>query len=875
MEKYLQLSGLESLIVRPESNFINIGERTNVAGSRRFLRLIKEKNYQEALDIARKQVNGGAQILDINMDDGLLNGVEAMQEFLLLIASEPDIARVPIMIDSSKWEIIEAGLKCAQGKCVVNSISLKSGEEQFVEQAKYIQHFGAAVVVMAFDEKGQADTLARRIEIIERSASILDKIGFPPEDIIYDPNVFPIATGLPEHQRSGIDFIETCKWIQKNLPYSNVCGGISNISFSFRGNNFIREAIHSAFLYHAIPNGLTMGIVNPNQLEVYDEIPKDLRDIIEEVIFNKNEVASEKLIEYAEKTQGITSNKEEKTEAWRAFELEKRIEFALVKGIDTYIVEDIEEIRTSFENPVEIIEGPLMAGMSVVGDYFGSGKMFLPQVVKSARVMKKAVAYLEPFIEASKSEAHTKGKILLATVKGDVHDIGKNIVSVVLACNSYEIIDLGIMVSEETIVNKAIEEGVDAIGLSGLITPSLEEMVTVAKLLEEKGQNIPLLIGGATTSITHTAVKIDTVYNCPVVYIPDASKAVTIVSELLQDKSQFENHLNQKYEEIRVGYQRKNEQKTFLNIADARAHKFQIAHDYAPAIPRLQGVHEEQNIPLDFIEKYIDWSPFFWTWGIKGMYPKVLKNPEAQNLFDEAQKILKQLVDGKKVRTRGVWGIFPAKSEEDDIVFETNKGSRRFLTLRQQEQKTSKKAHYWALSDFVHQKKQDYVGCFAVTAGAYFDEKAEHYKKIGDDYQSMMHLALADRLAEATAEWLHEKIRKEYWAYAEEESLENKDLIQEKYQGIRPAPGYPACPDHLEKDAIFEVLEVSKRIGIELTENKAMTPLASISGYYFAHPEAQYFGLGKIGKDQVEDYAKRKGMSIKEAEKWLATSLNY
>ncbi|MGB1296015.1 MAG: methionine synthase [Flavobacteriales bacterium] len=875
--KSLQLSGLESVVLRENSNFINIGERTNVAGSKRFLRLIKEEKFEEALDIARDQVEGGAQIIDINMDDGLIDGKESMEKFLFLIASEPDISRVPLMIDSSKWEIIEAGLKCVQGKCIVNSISIKNGEKEFLEQAKYIKKFGAAVVVMAFDENGQADNYERRIQICERSYNLLKTINFPTEDIIFDPNIFPVATGMEEHKTAALDFINACKWIRENLPNVNICGGVSNVSFSFRGNNTMREAIHASFLFHAINNGLTMGIVNPNLLEVYDNVPKELMEKIEDVLLNRHDEAVDDLLEYAESITG-TKKEEKKIDEWRLLPVADRINHALVKGIDKFIVDDVEEIRTNFKLPIQVIEGPLMTGMGIVGDLFGSGKMFLPQVVKSARVMKKAVAYLEPFIEESKQGgAQSAGKILMATVKGDVHDIGKNIVSVVLACNNYEIIDLGIMVSADKIIQEAINHKVDAIGLSGLITPSLDEMVFVAKEMKRNGLNIPLLIGGATTSPTHTAVKIDPEYEKSVVYITDASKAVTIVSEALSKPEDFEINIKNQYQKLREGYLNKKQKDVFVNIEKARENAFEIPEDYLPPKPLLKGVHEEKNMSLSVLRNYIDWSPFFWTWNIKGQYPKVLKNESAQQLFDDAQKVLDKLERNRDLGIHGVWGIFPAQKKKDDILLYRNDERSSvydtFFTIRQQKEKKGEDAKYYALSDFISSHQPDYVGSFCVTAGRYFEDEAQKFKDQGDDYNGILYLALADRIAEAFAEYLHEKIRKEYWAYVPKETLTKADFVKENYQGIRPAPGYPACPDHQEKKTIFKLLDVEKRIGVSLTENLAMYPAAAVSGYYFSHPESRYFAVGKIGEDQLIDYCNRLNIPLEEGRKWLRPNL--
>ncbi|MGB0883988.1 MAG: methionine synthase [Flavobacteriales bacterium] len=875
--KTLQLSGLESFKIGSQANFVNVGERTNVSGSKRFLRLIKTNQFEEALEVARSQVEGGAQILDINMDDGLIDGKASMEKFLLLLAAEPDISRVPLMIDSSKWDIICAGLKCAQGKCVVNSISLKNGEKEFLEQANYIKKFGAAVVVMAFDEDGQADTLERRKEICARSYKLLMTIDFPAEDLIFDPNIFPVATGMEEHKRSALDFMLACEWIRANLPHVQVCGGVSNVSFSFRGNNRIREAIHACFLYHAIHHGLSMGIVNPNLLEVYDEVPEELRKAVEDVLFNRFPEAEEHLLEMAQSV-----DQKEKTEkeidAWRLFPVNERITHALVKGIDKYIVEDVEEIRPNFDKPLHIIEGPLMDGMRKVGELFGAGKMFLPQVVKSARVMKKAVAYLEPFLEASKDkEARGAGKILMATVKGDVHDIGKNIVSVVLACNNYEVIDLGIMVSAEKIIAEAKKQKVDAIGLSGLITPSLDEMVFVAKEMKRHGLNIPLLIGGATTSPTHTAVKIDPEYASTVVYITDASKAVTIVNDLLSKPEESQRSIKESYKKLRAGYRNKSDETAMVSIDFARKHRYQIQSDYQPPKPILKGVHLEKNVLISQLLPFIDWSPFFWTWDIKGQYPKILKNEAAKSVFDDAQTLLKRLELNRSIGIHGVWGIFPAQSKGDDIQLfkdeNRNEHLATFHTLRQQKEKSNPEANYYALSDYISEEKSDYIGCFCVSAGTYFEEKAQEYKTQGDDYQSILHLAVADRLAEAFAEFLHHKIRTEYWAYAPDEALEASDIIKEKYKGIRPAPGYPACPDHLEKETIFELLNVEKNIGVSLTENMAMTPAASVSGYYFSLPESRYFALGKIDRDQLDSYGERKQISKTKAERFLRPAL--
>jgi 5-methyltetrahydrofolate--homocysteine methyltransferase len=882
-ERYLKLSGLEPLVITPESNFINVGERTNVAGSKLFLRLIKEEKFDEALAIARNQVEGGAQIIDVNMDDGLIDGKEAMVKFLNLIVSEPDIARVPIMIDSSKWEIIEAGLQVVQGKCVVNSISLKEGEETFIHQAKLIKRYGAAVIVMAFDEVGQADNYERRIEIAKRSYDILvNKVKFAPEDIIFDLNIFPVATGMEEHRRNAIDFIEATRWVRENLPYCSVSGGVSNVSFSFRGNNTVREAMHSAFLYHAIKAGMNMGIVNPTMLEVYDDIPKDLLEHVEDVLLDRREDATERLLEFAETVVGTA--KESKVDlSWREEPLQDRITRALVKGIDQYIVEDVEEARLSVEQPLEVIEGHLMTGMNVVGDLFGSGKMFLPQVVKSARVMKKAVAHLTPYIEASKDK-NTKaaGKILMATVKGDVHDIGKNIVSVVLACNNYEIVDLGVMVPPEKIINKAKEEQVDIIGLSGLITPSLDEMVFLAKEMERQNFNVPLLIGGATTSKAHTAVKIDPMYSHSVVHVNDASRAVTVVGDLLQKEAEkYKKAIKLDYESFREKFLNRGRQKEYLSLEEARNNKLQI--DWNPSDikkPNQLGLHVLEDVDLNLLKDYIDWTPFFRSWDLHGKYPDILKDEvvgeHATDLFKDAQVMLQRIFDEKLLKAKAVFGLFPANQINGDDIVVVAKGEEAiFRTLRQQSKKREGVPNI-ALADFIAPKElgiEDYIGCFCVSTGFGAQELAETFEKEHDDYNSIMVKALADRLAEAFAEYLHREVRTNYWGYANNEQLDNTALIAEQYQGIRPAPGYPACPDHLEKLTIWELLDVEKNIGVTLTESLAMWPAASVSGYYFAHPQAKYFGLGKITQDQVADFANRKQITLEEAQKWLAPNI--
>lgn len=884
--RYLKLSGLEPLVITPESNFVNVGERTNVAGSRIFLRLVKEGNFEEALEIARNQVEGGAQILDVNMDDGLIDGKQAMVTFLNLLMAEPDIARIPIMIDSSKWEIIEAGLQVVQGKCVVNSISLKEGEAVFLDQARKIRRYGAAVIVMAFDETGQADNFNRRIEIARRSYDLLTQdIGFPPEDIIFDLNIFPVATGMEEHRRNAIDFIEATRWVRNNLPFASVSGGVSNVSFSFRGNNPVREAMHSAFLYHAIRAGMNMGIVNPTLLEVYDDIPKELLTYVEDVLLDRRDDATERLLDYAETVQG-TQKERTADLSWREAPLQDRITRALVKGIDQFIEQDVEEARLAAKQPIEVIEGSLMTGMNVVGDLFGSGKMFLPQVVKSARVMKKAVAYLTPFIEeanASSGGGKPAGKVLMATVKGDVHDIGKNIVSVVLACNNYQIIDLGVMVPPEKILERAKEEQVDIIGLSGLITPSLDEMVYVASEMQRQGFDIPLLIGGATTSRAHTAVKIDPNYNAAVVYVPDASRAVTVVGDLLQpDKSEaYKLGIKEDYKVFRTKFLERAKTKDYISLSQARSNKFKI--DWAGAsipIPRKLGVEKMENIDLRKLEPYIDWSPFFRSWDLHGRYPDILSDAlvgkQATQLYEDARTMLRQIVRNKSITARAVFGLFPANSIGDDIQIQTPSGAAaHFLTLRQQGKKREGVPNI-ALADFVAPVDsgiQDYFGCFCVTAGIGAEELAQEYQNNLDDYGSIMVKALADRFAEAAAEYLHREVRVRYWGYATNEALDNQELIEESYTGIRPAPGYPACPDHLEKNTIWEVLKVSEAIGVTLTESLAMWPAASVSGYYFANPEARYFGLGKIDSDQLEDYASRRGISLEEARRWLSPNL--
>ncbi|TYA58005.1 vitamin B12 dependent-methionine synthase activation domain-containing protein [Formosa maritima] len=1031
-QRYLTLSGLEPLVVTPESNFINVGERTNVTGSRKFLRLIKDEKYNEALEVARHQVDGGAQILDVNMDEGMLDGVYAMTKFLNLIASEPDISRIPIMIDSSKWEIIEAGLKVVQGKSVVNSISLKEGEEAFIHHAKLVKRYGAAVIVMAFDEEGQADTLERRIEICKRSYDILvNKVKFPAQDIIFDPNIFPVATGMEEHRKNAMDFFNAAKWIRENLPYANVSGGVSNVSFSFRGNDTVREAMHASFLYHAIQHGMNLGIVNPAMLEVYDEIDKELLELVEDVFFDRREDATERLLDYAETVKGNKKDVEVAVLEWRKEPLQDRITHALVKGIDTFIIEDVEEARLASEKPIEVIEGHLMIGMNVVGDLFGSGKMFLPQVVKSARVMKKAVAYLQPLIEEAKKapkspkgtfhwktadpllydllknyakkmrnqpteaeallwdllsgkklegykfrrqhiigsyiadficlkknliieidgsihqlpenktsdeertkwlenegyrvvrftnnevlsnldfvlerikielevsplvteEARYAGKILMATVKGDVHDIGKNIVSVVLGCNNYEIVDLGVMVPPEKIIEMAIKEKVDIIGLSGLITPSLDEMAYVSKEMEKKNLDIPLIVGGATTSRAHTSVKIAPNYNHTVVHINDASRAVTVVGNLLQkDNKVFKEQIREEYNAFREQFLKRTKKKVYLTIEEARKNKFQIDWNASEIVkPKQLGTQIIEDFDLRKLEEYIDWSPFFRSWDLHGKYPNILEDDvvgeQAKELFKDAKVLLNRIFNEKLLRAKAVFGLFSANTVNDDdievsvenchdeLVKASQKSKFKFLTLRQQSKKASGKPNL-ALADFIAPKdtgKQDYIGCFCVSTGFGTEALAKEFEKNHDDYNAIMIKALADRLAEAFAEYLHKEVRTNYWNYAQNETLTNEDLIKENYKGIRPAPGYPACPDHLEKKTIWKLLAVKENIGVELTESLAMWPAASVSGYYFASPEAKYFGLGKIKEDQVKDYAKRRSISEVEAEKWLNPNLS-
>ena len=889
----LRLSGLEPLVITKETNFVNVGERTNVTGSKMFLRLIREGNFEEALAVARQQVEGGAQIIDINMDEGMIDGEESMVRFLNLIASEPDISRVPIMIDSSKWEIIEAGLKCVQGKCVVNSISMKGGEEEFIRQAKIVKRFGAAVIVMLFDEKGQADNYERRIEIAERAYRILtEKVHFPAGDIIFDPNIFPVATGMEEHRKNAIDFFNGTKWIKENLPGAKISGGVSNVSFSFRGNDKVREAMHSAFLFHAINHGMDMGIVNPSQLEVYSEIDKELLEHVVDVLLDRRDDATERLLELAERVKG--KGKENIIdEEWRKGTVEERLSHALIKGIVEFVEADTEEARLQYDRPLQVIEGPLMAGMNVVGDLFGLGKMFLPQVVKSARVMKKAVAVLMPYMEEEKRKngnmTTNQGRILMATVKGDVHDIGKNIVGVVLACNNYEIIDIGVMVPAEKILEVAIRENVDVIGLSGLITPSLDEMVHVAKEMERLGMKIPLLIGGATTSRAHTAVKIDPVYSGPVVHVLDASKSVPVAASLISpdQREASEKKFKDEYEQFRIDYKNRKKDKNSVDLTKARANKIPVNFDKIVA-PKFLGTKVFDNFPLEELRQRIDWTPFFLTWELVGRYPAIFDDEivgvESKKLFIDANKMLDKVINEKLLTARGVIGFYEANSVGDDVIIKFEKENSKFEGnevkfnfLRQQGEKADGQP-YLCLADFVAPKesgKQDYLGMFAVTAGIGIEPLVEAYEKDLDDYNSIMIKAIADRLAEAFAEKMHELVRTEYWGFAPNEQLTDDEIIREKYNSIRPAPGYPACPDHTEKRKLFDVLHAEENAGIILTENFAMHPASSVSGFYFANDASKYFAVGKIQKDQVEEYAKRKNVSIDYVEKWMAPNLGY
>ncbi|HFA48902.1 MAG TPA: methionine synthase [Bacteroidetes bacterium] len=892
---YSMYAGLEPLVLRPNTNFVNVGERTNVTGSRKFARLIKENNYEEALSVAQQQVDGGAQIIDVNMDEGLLDSKAAMTKFLNLVMAEPDIAKLPVMIDSSKFEVIEAGLKCVQGKCIVNSISMKEGVESFIHHAKLVRRYGAAAVVMAFDEEGQADTIERKVEICARAYKILvDEVGFLPEDIIFDPNIFAVATGIEEHNEYAINFIEAARQIKERCPGVKISGGVSNLSFSFRGNNRVREAMHAAFLYHAIQAGMDMGIVNAGMMEIYAEIPKDLLERVEDVIFNRREDATDRLLEIAETVKGNGVSGVKKDLTWREAPVEKRLEYALVKGITEFIVEDTEEARLKFEHPIQVIEGPLMDGMNVVGDLFGSGKMFLPQVVKSARVMKKSVAHLTPFIEAEKAAGggSAKGKILMATVKGDVHDIGKNIVGVVLGCNNYEVIDLGVMVPAQKILDEAKKEGVDMIGLSGLITPSLDEMVHVAKEMQRQGFSMPLLIGGATTSKTHTAVKIEPQYKGPVVHVLDASRSVAVASTLISSDENAKNNFiiqtRAGYEKIRVQRANRTTSKKYISLKKARQNKVKINWEgYQPPKPKILGIKVFDDYSLEELSSYIDWTPFFSSWQMKGKYPAIFENEktggEAKKLFNDAQSMLRRIIDGKWLRAKAVIGLFPANALENDSVeiYFSEKDKEvlaRLHFLRQQAKYAEGKPNI-CLSDFILPKagfgNPDYIGAFAVTAGIGIEKWVKKFEADHDDYNAILLKSLADRLAEALAERMHERVRKEFWGYAQNEALEYGALVKEKYQGIRPAPGYPACPEHTEKRTLWKLLNVQENTGMELTESCAMYPAASVSGWYFSHPESKYFTIGQISKDQVEDYAERKGMTVAEAEKWLGSVLNY
>ncbi len=889
IEKECRLSGLEPFNIGPDSLFVNVGERANVTGSAKFKRLILEEQYDEALSICREQVEDGAQIVDVNMDEAMLDGVAAMTNYLNLMAAEPDIAKVPVMIDSSKWEIIEAGLKCIQGKGVVNSISLKEGEEAFIHHAKLLRKYGAAVIVMAFDETGQADTKQRKMEICKRSYDILvNQVGFPAEDIIFDPNIFAVATGIEEHNNYAVDFIEATRWITENLPYAKVSGGVSNVSFSFRGNNKVREAIHSVFLYHAIRAGMTMGIVNAGMLEVYEELPQELRERVEDVILNRRTDATDRLLEIADQYRGDGSATAKKEDlAWREWPVTKRLEHALVKGIDAYVEEDTEAARQELPAALDVIEGPLMSGMNAVGDLFGDGKMFLPQVVKSARVMKKAVAYLIPYIEAEKKEgAKAAGKILMATVKGDVHDIGKNIVGVVLQCNNFEVIDIGVMVAAQTILEKAQEHDVDIIGLSGLITPSLDEMVHIAKEMQRLGYKQPIMLGGATTSVAHTAVKVEPNYSEPVVWVKDASRAVGVAQNLISaaNRDTFVAGVKAEYEAVRERHAGRQAATQFVSLAEARANKVKIDwENYTPPVPNELGVTTFDDISLEDLVPYIDWTFFFHAWELKGRYPQILddkeKGEEARKLFDDAQAMLKKIIAEKWLTAKAVIGLFPANSTDDDdvIVFDTDgetaQASLHFL--RKQTKQPDAQANY-CLADYVAPQssgKRDYVGMFACTTGIGIDEKVKAFEAAHDDYSAIMLKAIADRLAEACAEWLHQVVRKSDWGFCPDEALSNEDLIKEEYQGIRPALGYPACPDHTEKDTVWSLLDVEKQTGIWLTEAKAMVPTAAVSGLYFSHPDSRYFAIGKINEEQVGEYAKRKGMSKDEVEKWLGPNL--
>jgi len=896
--RYTRLSGLEPLVITPETLFVNIGERTNVTGSAKFKKLIKEDRYDEAVEVARQQVESGAQILDVNMDEGLLDSEAAMVKFLRLIAAEPDIARIPVMVDSSKWSVIEAGLKCLQGKGVVNSISLKEGEEKFLEEARKVLRYGAATVVMAFDEQGQADSVERRLEICERSYKLLtEKVGFPPEDIIFDSNIFPIATGIEEHANNAVNFIEAAKELKKRFPHSHLSGGVSNVSFSFRGNNRVREAIHCVFLYHAIKAGMDMGIVNAGGMPIYDDLDPELRERVEDVVLNRRPDATERLMQIAERHKGGSQEKDDSNRlAWRELPVAKRMEHALVHGIDQFVVEDTEEVRKTVTRTLDVIEGPLMDGMNVVGDLFGAGKMFLPQVVKSARVMKKAVAHLLPYMEEEKKKSgdvgKSNGKIVMATVKGDVHDIGKNIVGVVLACNNFDVIDLGVMVPAQKILDTAIAEHADMIGVSGLITPSLEEMAYVAKEMKRQNFRIPLLIGGATTSRAHTAIKIEPNYETACVWVKDASRAVGVAQSLVSKElvDGFLAKVRAEYAEVRERHRNRGPAKRLVSLKDARANgaKFDWG-TYTPPVPKKPGITIFDDIPLTELLPVIDWTPFFQAWELHGHYPAILGDatvgPQATELFNDAQKILKQIIDEKWLRAKAVVGFWPAVRTGDDIELQSepgtgNRGPGEHVTLhhlRQQADKPVERPNL-CLADFIAPKEsgvQDWIGGFAVTAGLGIEEHLERFHKDSDDYSAIILKALADRMAEALAEYMHREVRTKYWGYAPDESLGNEALIDEKYRGVRPAPGYPACPDHTEKATLFKLLDATNNVDIELTEGFSMYPAAAVSGWYFSHPDSQYFVVGKLTKDQVEDYAKRKGWTLAEAERWLSANLDY
>jgi len=884
----LKLSGLEPLIITEDSNFVNVGERTNVTGSKRFLNMIKSRDYAKALDVALEQVQGGAQILDVNLDEGMLDSEAEMTNFLNLIASEPDIARIPIMVDSSKWSVILAGLKTLQGKGVVNSISLKDGEEEFIRRAKTVRRFGAAVISMAFDENGQADSFERRVEICERSYNLLvNKIGFDPSDVILDPNIFPVATGMEEHRENALDYFRATKWIRENLPGAHIIGGVSNVSFSFRGNNKVREAMHSAFLYHAIQHGMDMGIVNPTQLEVYSNIPNDLLTAVEDVLLNRRDDATERLLDIAEKYKDTDTTREKEVAEWREGSVEERLSYSLIKGITEFIEDDTEEARQKYKSPLRVIEEPLMDGMNVVGDLFGSGKMFLPQVVKSARVMKQAVAYLTPYLEEEKKKnknTKERPKVLLATVKGDVHDIGKNIVGVVLACNNFDVIDLGVMVPTDKILDEALKHNVDVIGLSGLITPSLDEMVSVARQMKKREMNLPLIIGGATTSRIHTAVKIDPNYESPVVHILDASRAVTVCTDLLKDtKAEFALGIKSEYSKLRDDHANRTQKKTYLTFEDAKKNSTKMSWSQKPVKPSFTGNKVFSNIDLRTLANFIDWTPFFKTWMLTGKYPAIFEDEvvgtQAKKLFEEANIVLDEIIADKSLQAKAVIGLYPAERRGEDVVVfedEARKDTKKkFHFLRQQAQKRTDQPNS-SLVDYIAPKEtgiKDYMGFFAVTAGLGIEKLLKEAED--DDYRSIMLKALADRLAEASAEYMHYKVRTDFWGYSKDENLTNDDLIAENYDGIRPAPGYPACPDHTEKRTLFDLLDVENNIGISLTESCAMYPASSVSGFYFSNPESRYFRVGKIGKDQIVDYAERKNQSIEETEQWLSPNLAY